>query len=62
MIGSTAGLGFLVLNSQINFQIPRLYVAVIIIAILGLLINLLIEKLEKKTLHWREESLLNGGE
>jgi NitT/TauT family transport system permease protein len=58
MIGSTAGLGFLVLNSQINFQIPRLYVAVIIIAILGILINVLLEKVEKKILHWREESLV----
>jgi NitT/TauT family transport system permease protein len=62
MIGSTAGLGFLVLNSQINFQIPRLYVAVIIIAILGLLINHIIVRLERKTLHWREESVLNSGE
>jgi NitT/TauT family transport system permease protein len=58
MIGSTAGLGFLVLNSQINYQIPRLYVAVIIIAILGLLINFLLEKLEKKVLHWQEESVV----
>jgi NitT/TauT family transport system permease protein len=59
MIGSTAGLGFLVLNSQINFQIPRLYVAVIIIAILGLGINYLIEHIEKKVLHWKEESVVN---
>jgi NitT/TauT family transport system permease protein len=58
MIGSTAGLGFLVLNSQINFQIPRLYVAVFIIAILGLLINFLLERLEKKVLHWREQSIV----
>jgi NitT/TauT family transport system permease protein len=59
MIGSTAGLGFLVLNSQINFQIPRLYVAVIIIAILGLGLNYLIEYIEKKVLHWKEESVVN---
>lgn len=58
MIGSTAGLGFLVLNSQINYQIPRLYVAVVIIAILGLLINFLLERLEKKVLHWREECIV----
>jgi NitT/TauT family transport system permease protein len=58
MIGSTAGLGFLILNSQINFQIPRLYVGVIIIAILGLLINYLIESIEKKVLHWKEESVV----
>jgi NitT/TauT family transport system permease protein len=58
MIGATAGLGFLILNSQINFQIPRLYVGVIIIALLGLMINYLIESIEKKVLHWKEESVV----
>jgi NitT/TauT family transport system permease protein len=58
MIGSTAGLGFIILNSQINFQIPRLFVAVVIIAILGLLINYLIERLEKRVLKWKEETVV----
>ncbi|MDR3171532.1 MAG: ABC transporter permease [Treponema sp.] len=58
MIGSTAGLGFIVLNAQINFQIPRLFVAVVIIAILGLLINYLIETVEKKALSWKEETVM----
>jgi NitT/TauT family transport system permease protein len=58
MIGATKGLGWMVLNSQINFQIPRLFVAVVIIAVLGLLINYLIELIEKKVLVWKEESVV----
>ncbi len=59
MIGATAGLGWMVLNSQVNFQIPRLFVAVVIIAVMGLLINYLIESLERKVLNWKEESVMN---
>jgi NitT/TauT family transport system permease protein len=58
MIGATAGLGWMVLNSQINFQIPRLFVAVVIIAALGILINYLIGLLERKVLSWKEESVV----
>jgi NitT/TauT family transport system permease protein len=56
MIGATAGLGFLVANAQVNFQMRRLFVAVIIIAILGLALNYLLEQLEKRALIWKEEA------
>ncbi|MDR1930246.1 MAG: ABC transporter permease [Treponema sp.] len=58
MIGATAGLGWLVLNSQINFQIKRLFVAVVTIAILGLLITHAIKVVEKRVLSWKEESVV----
>jgi NitT/TauT family transport system permease protein len=58
MIGATAGLGWLILNSQINFQIKRLFVAVVTIAVLGLLINYIIGVIEKKILVWKEESVV----
>ncbi|MDR3325650.1 MAG: ABC transporter permease [Spirochaetaceae bacterium] len=56
MIGATAGLGFLVANAQVNFQMRRLFVAVIIIAILGLLLNWLLERLERRALIWKEDA------
>jgi NitT/TauT family transport system permease protein len=58
MIGATAGLGWLILNSQVNFQIKRLFVAVVTIAIMGLLITYLINFIEKKVLSWKEESVV----
>jgi NitT/TauT family transport system permease protein len=58
MIGASAGLGWLILNSQVNFQIKRLFVAVVTIAILGLLITYAINFIEKKVINWREESVV----
>jgi len=56
MIGATAGLGFLVLRSEINYQIKDLFVAVVVIAILGLVITYLISFVEKRIITWKEES------
>ncbi|MDR3170950.1 MAG: ABC transporter permease [Treponema sp.] len=58
MVGASRGLGFLVLNSQHNFQIKRLFVAVITIALLGLLITWSISFIEKKVIVWKEESIV----
>ncbi|MDR1933778.1 MAG: ABC transporter permease [Spirochaetales bacterium] len=58
MIGATAGLGWLILNSQVNFQIKRLFVAVVTIAVLGLAITFVINRVEKKILTWKEESVV----
>ena len=56
MIGATRGLGWLVLNSEINYQIKRLFAAVVTIAVLGILISNLIGLIEKKLIIWKEES------
>lgn len=59
MVGASKGLGWLVLNSQINYQIPRLFAAAVVIAILGIIITKLIEFIEAKTVVWREETLVD---
>ncbi|MDR1256317.1 MAG: ABC transporter permease [Spirochaetaceae bacterium] len=56
MIGATAGLGFLILQSQVNFQIRRLFVGVVAIALLGLFITWLLNFIEKRVITWREDS------
>lgn len=56
MIGATAGLGFLVLRSQVNYQIKELFVSVVVIAVMGLAITYLISLIEKKLIVWKEES------
>lgn len=55
MLGASKGLGWLVLNSQTNYQIPRLFVGVVTIALLGLLISNLVNRLEKRLIIWSEQ-------
>lgn len=50
MLGASAGMGWLVHNSAMNYQIPRMYAGGIFIILLGILINQFI-------LHWERESL-----
>jgi NitT/TauT family transport system permease protein len=56
MIGASAGLGWLVLNSEVNYQISRLFAATVTIALLGLLVTNLLSRLEKRLISWREDS------
>jgi NitT/TauT family transport system permease protein len=39
MMGASSGLGFLILDSQENFQLHRMYCAVLFIAVLGLALD-----------------------
>jgi NitT/TauT family transport system permease protein len=48
MIGSQSGLGWMVLNSQRNYTIPRLYAAAVTIAVLGILLTNGISAIERK--------------
>ena len=54
MIGATAGLGWVVLNAQVNYVIPRLYLAAAIIAFLGMGMNYLIHFIEASVIKWKE--------
>lgn len=54
MIGASRGLGWLVWNAQINFQIPQLFAATVVISVLGLMLNFLLALLERHLLGWRE--------
>lgn len=53
MIGASAGLGWLVWNAQVNFQMPRLFAATVAIALLGLGLNALLELVERRLLGWK---------
>ncbi|MEY8000198.1 ABC transporter permease [Clostridium sp. Mt-5] len=59
MIGASAGLGWMVLNSEVNFQINRLFAAALTIAVLGILINKLIGFAEKKVVVWKQDSFVS---
>jgi NitT/TauT family transport system permease protein len=55
MLAASAGMGWLVHNSALNNYIPRIYVGVVGIALLGMALNILINKAEAFFLGYREE-------
>jgi NitT/TauT family transport system permease protein len=55
MLGANSGLGYLLNESNLNFQIPNLYAAIIALALLGLAINYLLLGIEGRTMRWRED-------
>lgn len=56
MIGASRGLGWLVWNAQINFQIPQLFAATVTISVLGLALNGIFAIIEKALLGWKQHS------
>lgn len=56
MIGASRGLGWLVWNAQINFQIPQLFAATVTISVLGLALNGIFAIIERALLGWKQHS------
>ncbi|MFG1480015.1 ABC transporter permease [Xanthobacter sp. V4C-4] len=52
MIGANQGLGFQVMNAQFNFQIPLMFSAIFMLAVLGLLANYAIVSLQRRLCRW----------
>ncbi|RYZ10105.1 MAG: ABC transporter permease [Myxococcales bacterium] len=53
MIGAKAGLGYLIIYSQYNFQIPHMYLGIITITGIGLLFNELLQHVEARFTSWK---------
>jgi sulfonate transport system permease protein len=54
MIGANKGVGFQVMNAQYNFQIPLMFAAILLLALLGLLANAVLVLLQKKLCRWSQ--------
>jgi NitT/TauT family transport system permease protein len=52
MIGAQAGLGWLVQNASMNYNIPRLYVAAVAIALMGISIDKSLHSYERHVIRW----------
>jgi len=59
MIGSNAGLGFLLYNSEIKFEIPEMYASILTMSLLGLAINYLLVVVGNRFTRWKEEIQVN---
>lgn len=52
-VGAKAGLGYLIIASQNNFQIPQMYAGIVTISVIGLLFNYLLVLVERRFSRWR---------
>jgi NitT/TauT family transport system permease protein len=53
LIGATAGLGFLINYSEMNFLIPKMYAAILTTTMVGLAVNYALVALERRFSRWR---------
>jgi NitT/TauT family transport system permease protein len=53
MIGAKAGLGYLIIYAQYNFQIPNMYVGILSLTAIGLCFNQGLLQLEKHFTRWK---------
>ncbi|BBB89606.1 MAG TPA: ABC transporter permease [Methylomusa anaerophila] len=56
MIGASAGLGFLLYDAEVKYQIPRMYASIITMSMLGLIVNYTLVAIEKRVTRWKEET------
>ncbi|HEY8577308.1 MAG TPA: ABC transporter permease [Devosia sp.] len=54
MIGANKGIGFQVMNAQYNFQIPLMFAAIVLLALLGLAANAILILLQSRLCRWAE--------
>jgi NitT/TauT family transport system permease protein len=58
MMGASRGLGWLIINAQINYQIPKLYAGTAVIVIFGIIIEKSFKILEKSVVTWKEVQVI----
>jgi NitT/TauT family transport system permease protein len=59
MLGASSGLGWLILNSQVNYMIPRMFAATVTMAILGMGANWLLRCVEARVVARQGQSTGN---
>lgn len=53
MVGAKAGLGYLINNTQVNFQIPEMYAGILTVSVIGVAFNHLLVRVERRLSRWR---------
>jgi NitT/TauT family transport system permease protein len=52
-VGANSGLGFLITNSEQNFQTPMMYAAIITVSVIGVVLNVALLAVERRVSTWR---------
>lgn len=51
-IGTRVGIGQRIIDNQLVYRIPEMYVAILLIGIFGFMLNKIFIKYERKIAHW----------
>lgn len=55
MLGASSGLGYALTFYQANMQFPQVYAYIIVMAIIGVSLNFILERVEKRSFRWRDD-------
>ena len=55
MLGSTAGLGYLVMQAEGVMNYPVMYSAIVVVALFGIIFNYAIVLVERRLTSWKED-------
>ncbi|MDR1796030.1 MAG: ABC transporter permease [Clostridiales Family XIII bacterium] len=55
MVGASSGLGFLIYDYQVKYQIPKMFAVIAVFSIMGLVLNFGFVNAEKRLIRWRPE-------
>ncbi|UZW13402.1 ABC transporter permease [Clostridium pasteurianum] len=53
MMGASSGIGYLLYDTQMKYQIPKMYASIVTMSLLGLIINYIIVAFEKRISRWK---------
>jgi NitT/TauT family transport system permease protein len=52
LVGAQRGLGYVIMDASTFFRVPYIYIGIMLLGLLGLIMELLIVRMERATLHW----------
>jgi len=52
LVGAQRGLGFMIADAAQLFHIPVVFIGIALIGVIGLLLNLILNRLERVLVHW----------
>ncbi len=53
LVGAQSGLGFMISDAALLFRIPVVFIGIALIGVIGLLLNLALNALETRVVHWK---------
>lgn len=53
MMGASSGLGYLLYDTQVKYQIPKMYAAIITMSLIGIIVNYTIVAFENRVTKWK---------
>lgn len=55
MMGASSGLGYLLMDTQLKYLIPKMYAAIMTMSMIGIIVNYIIVFFEKRVSSWQQQ-------